>query len=73
MMVTAVVDTSGRLVALSRMDNSQMGSLDIAIAKAAARKWAAPWIPCPRWLRRYSPAALLTFPCALLGLTGRAR
>ena len=33
-MVTAVVDTSGRLVALSRMDNSQVGSLDIAIAKA---------------------------------------
>ena len=34
MMVTAVVDTGGHLVALSRMDNSQMGSLDIAIAKA---------------------------------------
>ena len=34
MMVTAVVDTSGHLVALSRMDNSQMGSLDIAVAKA---------------------------------------
>lgn len=34
MMVTAVVDTGGHLVALSRMDNSQMGSLDIAISKA---------------------------------------
>ena len=34
LMVTAVVDTDGRLVALSRMDSAQFGSLDIAIGKA---------------------------------------
>ncbi len=34
LMVTAVVDIDGRLVALSRMDSAQFGSLDIAVAKA---------------------------------------
>ena len=33
-MVTVVVDSGGRLVALSRMDNAQIGSIDIAIGKA---------------------------------------
>ena len=33
-MVTVVVDSGGRLVALSRMDNAQLGSIDIAIGKA---------------------------------------
>jgi len=33
-MVTVVVDSGGRLVALSRMDGAQLGSIDIAIGKA---------------------------------------
>src|SRR5262245_23994306 len=34
-MVIAVVDSGSRLVAFSRMDNAQLGSIDIAIGKAA--------------------------------------
>jgi glc operon protein GlcG len=33
-MAIAVVDTAGRLVAFERMDNTQMGSIDIALGKA---------------------------------------
>ena len=33
-MVIAVVDSGSRLVAFSRMDNAQLGSIDIAISKA---------------------------------------
>jgi glc operon protein GlcG len=33
-MVIAVVDSGSRLVAFSRMDNAQLGSIDIAVAKA---------------------------------------
>jgi hypothetical protein len=34
LMVIAVVDSGGRLVAFSRMDNAQLGSIDIAMGKA---------------------------------------
>jgi uncharacterized protein GlcG (DUF336 family) len=37
MRVTAVVDTGGHLVDLSRMDNSQLGSLDIAIGNVTGK------------------------------------
>jgi glc operon protein GlcG len=33
-MAIAVVDTAGKLVAFERMDNTQMGSIDIALGKA---------------------------------------
>jgi len=32
--IVAIVDTGGNLVLLQRMDNSQIGSIDVAIAKA---------------------------------------
>jgi glc operon protein GlcG len=34
LMVISVVDSGGRLVAFSRMDNAQLGSIDIAMGKA---------------------------------------
>ena len=33
-MVIAIVDTGGNLVALEKMDNTQLGSIDVAIGKA---------------------------------------
>jgi hypothetical protein len=41
-MVIAVVDSGSRLVAFSRMDNAQLGSIDIAMGKGDDRQQPAP-------------------------------